>query len=168
MAVSGLNPSEIAACVGDIIIKARPHAYIIKAPPGTTSIKIANQPEPSKDKEPSKGAPMNKDNTNVVETPEIAEKTITGRFPYFAIYLPEKTVKTAAPNTPTITNASPFNKLKLSGETLVPIAVTTPTIASITANILAKVGRSILNNVAMMIVARGIVAYNKPPLAAVV
>ena len=111
---------------------------------------------------------MNKDNTNVVETPEIAEKTITGRFPYFAIYLPEKTVKTAAPNTPVITNESPFNKLKLSGETLVPIAVTTPKIAKITANIFAKVGRSILNNVAMMIVARGIVAYNKPPLAAVV
>ena len=158
----------MAACVGVMINKARPQEYIINAPPGTASINIANHPNPSNDNEPLKGSPKNNDNIKVTETPDTAEKTITGKLPYFSMYLPENTVNTAAPKTPTITIKFPFYKVKLSGVGFVIIAMAIPIIAKKTEKTFIRFACSTLNNEAIVIVASGIVAYNKPALDAVV
>lgn len=158
----------MAACVGVMINKALPQEYIINAPPGTASINIANHPNPSNDNEPLNGSPKNNDNIKVTETPDTAEKTITGKLPYFSMYLPENTVNTAAPKTPTITIKSPFNKIKLSGVSFVLIATAIPIMAKKTEKTFIRFACSTLNNEAIVIVASGIVAYNKPALDAVV
>mgnify|MGYP006120130517 FL=1 len=49
IAVTGLNPVAIAACVGEIICKARPQVRNMTAPPGTASKMITNQPSRSKE-----------------------------------------------------------------------------------------------------------------------
>ena len=158
----------MAACVGVMINRARPQEYIIKAPPGTTSINIANQPKLSNDNEPLKGSPTNNDSVKVIETPDTDEKTKTGTLPYFSIYLPENTVNIAAPNTPIITMESPFNKIRLSGVSFVLIATIMPIIARNTENTFIGFGFSTLNKDAIIIVASGIVAYKSPALDALV
>ncbi len=74
IAVTGLNPDAMAACVGVMINKARPQEYIINAPPGTAIINIANHLNPSNDNEPLKVSPKNNDNIKVIETPDTAKK----------------------------------------------------------------------------------------------